>query len=885
MEKQTREMTVPRALRVFPARAVLALASAMAMLSASAVSASVFDDAKVWWKFDDGGANGAVAQKSEIHDARDGVTIGVPTYVRGQDGGPNWRHVTVALLNSRKTVECTALDFNVATNATQNWGDGLDFSDVAIKTDNLTFFARIRPGKRLVTTVSEYCLFNNIFTWGSAPETAYGHFIGLKWDGGAYKPYLYIARKATTFSSLTMTPDKWYEMAFSITLVGAQYRVLCVLCGEDGIQCQTLPIDFVRADGTELSSNACKMGGQGTFSSWQTTNGQYQSKNFNGLLHEMALWPRALTTDEIIDAFGRPAEKSDDDPFADAIGWWKFDRDIDGSGAATADEIRGVRTWGTDAAPGAGNPVVSRITTENAPKWYRRDVLLPARGETFQTDCLAFEPEWRTVTEGTNEWKDVRPAQMDFQGMTIVGSMTLLARVRITQDFVNAPEQFLYNNAHKYASDHTQGGRLFGFYKDTSNSNFVPRVFGGSAASSATIPMVTNTWYDVAWTWAQGTDESGGDAITVTVADAAHGIRVWSGTVRTNQFTQTEKNVRIGGQTQANTWITWRGADGKDTSGGATRKMFCGDVHQLAVWNRALSQDEVAMAMGYPRALFGVGSADGASGEFAPAGSGAYDYTVSDSWHGMAGTLDSSHRSLTLRYTPQLSWNGMAQGFRVRAATVGNGSQRATLSLSVNGKNLGAQTIESGADTWWWVEKSRVASGENVAVLTLVGGSPAVAIDKIDMSGSWALINGQGGTFTQDGHPQGDPIVANWFYVGDRNMAHLVRAVTANALYKTDRIHFYVPPYLAGKYEFNLSFTVVNCAVDGQMKLNLNGVEKGAWDSLGIKGKETRLTFEPGTLLPGWNILEPERVTNWTQFSAFRLSMRDPNAPFVMMIR
>ena len=31
---------------------------------------------------------------------------------------------------------------------------------------------------------------------------------------------------------------------FSITLAGAQYHVLCVLCGEDGIQCQTLPIDF-----------------------------------------------------------------------------------------------------------------------------------------------------------------------------------------------------------------------------------------------------------------------------------------------------------------------------------------------------------------------------------------------------------------------------------------------------------------------------------------------------------------------------------------------------------------------------------------------------------------------------------------------------------------
>ena len=844
-------------------------------------AASVFNDAKVWWKFDNGGADGAVAQKAEIKDARAGVSTGVPTAIRGQDGGPTWTNLTVTLPNQRKTVDCTALDFNVATNwnssgLAQCWADGLTFSNVAALTDSVTFFARIRPHARKGTVVSDYCLVNNVFTWGGSKEAAFGHFVGYHWSGSVFQPSLYIGRTYLTFTQLSLPVETWSEVAWSVTQEGDKYKVVVAVRTEAGITYETQYADFIRTGA--ISGSATVIGGQSSTTTWATTSSNpYQFKNFHGLLGELAIWERGLTFDEILDAFGRPAEKDAEDPYADADYWWKLDKDIDGNGTATAGEIRGVRTWGTDAAPAAGNPALSRITTENAPKWRQRAVLKPARGETVSSDCLAFEPEWQVLESGE---KQVRPAQMNFKAAAMAGSMTVLARVRLTQDFTDATEQFLYNNAHKYATNRDQGGRMFGFFKSDDVQTFVPRIFGGQRYASANIPMKTNTWYDIAYTYAPGTDAQGVDAISVVVADDEHGVRTWSGTVLTNQFLQVERNVRIGGQSESDTWVTWQNANGTDTAGGAWRKMFCGDLHELAVWNRALSTDEILLAMGWPRALFGAGTADGTAGEFAPAGSGSYDAPSGAPWHDIAGTLDSSHRSLAVRFAPPLNWHGMPQAFRLRPAAVGDGTESAKVSLALNGKSLGEGEVSTGEDTWWWIGASQIAAGENTLTLTLRSGDPAVAIDKMDISGSWAAVSVSGDAF-----PQENDTTSKDFYVGDRRMAHITRAVTGNAAHVKNRLHFWMPPELAARYEFRLSFYVVNCGTGSAFKMNLNGVSQGSWTSLDYKGKTIELVFAPGTLEGGWNVIEPERTAGWTQFSFYRVKMRDPNAATILTIR
>ena len=85
-----------------------AVAGIAAVAASATLGASVFDDARLWWKFDNGGADGAVVQKSEIHDVRD-VNAAVPTAVYGAQGGPLWSRMDVRLPTQRKTVNSTAL--------------------------------------------------------------------------------------------------------------------------------------------------------------------------------------------------------------------------------------------------------------------------------------------------------------------------------------------------------------------------------------------------------------------------------------------------------------------------------------------------------------------------------------------------------------------------------------------------------------------------------------------------------------------------------------------------------------------------------------------------------------------------------------------------------
>ncbi len=225
------------------------------------------------------------------------------------------------------------------------------------------------------------------------------------------------------------------------------------------------------------------------------------------------------------------------------------------------------------------------------------------------------------------------------------------------------------------------------------------------------------------------------DHLTVTVADSRHGIRTWSGTMATSQAKFVGKTLALGGESDFRDWGSYSNSVGTVLSAGNAIKNFTGSIQQLAAWRRVLTKDEIAAAFGYPRAVFGVGTADGTAGEFATAAEGSYDYTVSDTWHGMAGTLDATHRTLTLRFTPPPNWNGMDQGFHLVVGDV-TGSD-AQVSLAVNGARFGAKAVTTGDDVWWIVKGGAVHAGENVATLTL-GGTGSLAIDKLEMLGSWA---------------------------------------------------------------------------------------------------------------------------------------------------
>ena len=868
-----------------------------ALATGAAAFGSVLDEAKFWWKFDQGGADGAVVQTSEIHDCRD-ASVGVASQTSGPSGGPIWTNTTVRLPYSGKEVQSSALNIQVITNTSSQIRPSMaNIGNGHVNSDTLTFFARICPGDTLNDGVNyvgtdERFIYNDNFVWGSTKTNSYGYLLGLvRKNATSYYPKIFIGQLQDTFSGITLDAGKWYDLAFSVSMVtnvttttdandttSVVQRVLCVVAGENGLFYQTLDNAYQRQ--VPFAGTTGRIGGQQFVSSWVTSVGgnKVDAKDYNGLIHEMALWDRALNLGEILDVFGRPEAPEGGDVFTDVFRWWKFDRDLDGDGKVSASELRDVRKWGTAAAPAAGNPEVEFVTDGGPLMWRNMSVHKPARGETVAADCLVMEPEYR---ENADTSFEVWCPHIRFKDSTVVGDATFMARICLTKAYDYYPGSkncYLFQDSFSYGSSTTtMGGYLVGIATaGNSTTNFYPLIYGGrNVVSVSSLVITTNTWYDIAYTIS--TQTNGLDRLTVTVADATHGIRQWTGTMPTSQAQKTGTVLALNGENDFRDWTVYRKADGTIPNVNAL-KIFTGAINQIAIWKRALSLDEIAAAFGYPRAAFGVGAADGTAGEFGAASEGSYDYTVSDTWHDMAGTLDASHRTLTLRFTPPPNWNGMDQGVRL---VVGNvvGSE-ARVSLSVNGAGFGSKSVATGDDVWWIVKGGAIHAGENVATLTL-GGTGSLAIDKLEMLGSWALVSGgAGGEFSHEGNPQ-------WkdYYVGDRNMTHVTRAVVSE--HPSNRLHFWLPAELAENYPFE--FTFIHYSGAAAFTINANGEEVfNAPTGMG-NGQSQTIQFAPGALKAGWNVIEPHYQTGgtgaWSQWSRYTLKMLGPELGTFIMLR
>ena len=875
----------------------MAVIGILAVAASATLSASVFDEAKFWWKFDQGGADGAVVQTSEIHDCRD-ASVGAASQTSGPSGGPIWTNTTVRLPYRGQVVQSSALNIQVITNTSSQIRPSMvNIGNGYVNSDTLTFFARICPGDTLndgVTYVGtdERFIYNDNFVWGSAKSNSYGYLLGLaRRNATSYYPKIFIGQLQDTFSGITLEAGKWYDLAFSVSMVtnvttttdandttNVVQRVLCVVAGENGLFYQTLDNAYQRQ--VPFAGTTGRIGGQQFVSSWVASTGgnQVNAKDYNGLIHEMALWDRALNLGEILNVFGRPEAPEGGDVFTDVFRWWKFDRDLDGDGKVSANELRDVRKWGTAAAPAAGNPEVEYVTDGGPLTWQNMSVHKPARGETVAADCLLMEPQYR---ENADTSFEVWSPHVRFKDSTVAGDATFMARICITKPYDYYPggkNCYLFQDSFSYGSSTTtMGGYMLGIVTvGSSTTSFYPYIYGGrQAIGPSSLDMTTNTWYDIAYTIS--TQTNGQDRLTVTVADAKHGIRQWTGTMPTSQAQKTGTVLALNGENDFRDWTVYRKADGTIPNVNAL-KIFTGAINQIAIWKRALSTDEIAAAFGYPRAVFGAGSKDGTSAEFATAAEGSYDYTVSDTWHDMAGTLDASHRTLTLRFTPPPSWNGMDQGFHLVAGDVSGGA--AQVSLSVNGARFGSKAVASGDDLWWIVKGGAIHTGENVATLTL-GGTGALAIDKFEMLGSWALVSGVGGDFSHEGSAQ-----AKDFYVGDRDMTHVTRAVTSGQ--PANRLHFWLPAELAENNSFEFTFrTDGHVNGNAAFKIFFNGVE--VFDAPnGLVGQERTFEFAPGALQTGWNEVEMRYQTGggaWAQWIRYTLKMLGPDFGTILMVR
>ena len=886
--------------------------SASPALHASTAPRSVFDDAEMWWKFDSGGENGSVATLDQIHDARDAtnaVPTAVPTALYGPQGGPTWTNVTVRLPNKGVMTSGTALfmpcERRVNGSKTQAYGSGANFGKVPVHSNDVTFVARVCLSGQEVSA-KEQQLYNNAFAWGDSV----GHMFGFSRYGTLYYPHLYSGKTpfgtaAADGGKLAMDAGVWYDVAY-VQRTGADGNDTAMFVVSDaqrGFRIQTMvkPSTRIMGDGLTVYNSYIGRWNTGLAAKW-TDYSEDLSKNtagdfafFSGAVHQMAIWGRALSLDEIREAFGERV--GPENALADAASLWRFDEDPDGDGAFSLSDVRDVRRWRSpapgDAALAAGGP-------NGGPVWTNMAVHLPAAGTTVTNDCLYFEVATNVYENAAgDEIHAAFPTCMTLGRPALAGSMTIVARIYPLRNIgANAGAySFFYNNGLVWSS---WSGSEFGLQslEDPTGNTFLPAAcIAHSWYKATSLAMRTNTWYDIAFVVNDnGTGEDGAaldDTLLVAVCDAEHGIRTQTLNISTNAYSlyaEYGTSVVVGSHSSAVTGMTeyWNATTGKQVGNDArSAKAFNGMIHKLAVWPRALSLDEIAQAFGNPLALFSVGMADGSGAEFADPGEGASDVSATAPWHDIAGVLDAGNPSLTIHFDAP-SWNaGLSYAFRVVTAAergVDRGA-KSMVSLSVNGMAMGAKEVAAGDEQWWFVNKRAVAQGANTLRLALVGGASPVFIDKLEMSGSWQLGE-------QDGDQMfsRESLVGNVFYVGDGNLAHVARAVTS--VRRTNQIRFYLPKFLAEKHPFDFSFGIYPSDGEGGCSMSVNGVEKSSRvGGLGPWRARTdfisTISFEPGELREGWNVIEPlwTGPNSWCEFNYYRLFIRDYKHGTMMFVR
>ena len=881
------------------------MAVVLAAVAASA-AASVFDDARLWWKFDNGGADGAVVQKSEIHDARN-PSAAVPTAMYGAQGGPLWSRMDVRLPTQRKTVNSTALYVPCETRYTttnQCFQASLEFSNIQVDSKNITVVARIMHDGNAVTA-ADCVLFNNGYNWTDKVSQAFGFYKGTSTRGPAtlFYPYSFLGRSYPGGSDkrLAMSVGQWYDVAYSLRLGedGTNYMTY-VVSGDNGLLQQTIAVGSTYADGPAKTTS--RLPGMARHTGWTnykptiSQNTQDAFKHFSGWVHQLAVWDRALTVDEIKEAFGAPVRDACD-VYADAVHWWKFDRDINGDGMVQTNEVRDVRHWGgTNANAYAFAHIVptAKSGPSGGPLWIDGSVYLPARGVTVQSPYMDFPIVTNvSVNASTQTIYSAWPTRFDVPRGAISGSSTVIARIRpqIHYGAVPGVYGYFYNNGLDWGN---WSGYEVGLARNgsgasaTSGTNLILGIcIAHTQYYFGNLTLVTNEWYDVAFIVNDaGTDAEGNDltdSVTAVLCSKAHGFKWQTQNISTNAYTtyKTYGAIRIGGEGGYTALTEYYNATTKEQINyGNPTKCFNGQIHQIAVWDRALTVDEVAAAFGHPNNMvMGVGIADGTSNEFAADGEGRRDWTLSDAWHDMAASVDAAHPDLTIRFTPAANIQELVHALHLRTAQVGTGVQTAKLTLRLNGKALAsAKDIGSNEDIWVIVPKRLLTTGSNALTITYSGGPAAsVAIDKVEINGgSWQLgtPNGNNYEFSQEGSGRG-----NSFYVGNRNLLNMIRSVTFGN--KNTYIHFYVPPEIATNHSYTFTSRYndeCKTTTTNAFRILLNDVEKYRSPELGLNLNDNiSFEVEKGGLQPGWNTLNQQFIdpSGWMTFDFFQFSISD----------
>lgn len=308
------------------------------------------------------------------------------------------------------------------------------------------------------------------------------------------------------------------------------------------------------------------------------------------------------------------------------------------------------------------------------------------------------------------------------------------------------------------------------------------------------------------------------------------------------------------------------------------RRGFEGAFHQIAFWDRTLSDDEIREAMaggtGRPN-LVDIGMEGNGTAEFAAMPTKTSVATDGD-WENLNPALTAGNPAATIAFDCPALWAGLPQWLRVAGAGAGK------VAVALNGQTLGEVAVPASGAASFFVPEGKIANGANTLVLTRLSGSPV--IDAVRLGGSWRFGESIGSFATSADatslgsdkyvfHPAcgNDKLHARGLNIGKGNRTHF---------------DFFVPENMVGKFRGVFATRSQNTGgEDKNFHFYANGEKVGEYKLKG--GVTTEVKIPETAVVAGWNRLswESQSGGDWANIDWHKFTLQPAPASFVMVVR
>ena len=287
--------------RGLPLLTHLLAALILTLTGLSPARAGVYDDCAAWWHFDYDANSNRLAETGEIRDQRDwgtaaakGSTGRHAAFSYGPLGTPAWTN-DVASAAGGDRYGGMSMAFAALTNGSALcWPDTFWVTNFVLK-GSATIVTRFRWDGFAVNSSNPGWIYNNGLSWNEK----IGWMFGVRDDN---RLGMYVGQENVKLTSASVTTGIWYEAAAVLTDNGGSDTVEFYLWTTNATLVYQKVASVSVTNGASTSVGTI-IGAEATATGYSSGNAL---KAFKGSINHIAVWNRALSYAEVLQAFGSP---------------------------------------------------------------------------------------------------------------------------------------------------------------------------------------------------------------------------------------------------------------------------------------------------------------------------------------------------------------------------------------------------------------------------------------------------------------------------------------------------------------------------------------------------------------------------------------------------